>query len=332
MNAWIGFLTRYLVTAAAGTALILVLAPRPKAVQPSHASGDAAVEEPLSAAQAHAALQLADDSRHFVELADLDLPSKEDRPSPSAPVQEVRAAPASPPTTEPAASEPAASEPAVSEPAVSEPPAPNGSRWGVVSKAKTAYYSSSGSFLGHLAPGALLDVVEIKQNKSELLAFCRADDGPVNTLLIVKADHLDMYTGSLQTMNYEMKSLHAERARVKIELDTREQQRKNELRGDNPFAPAFRKARTEYADFWQKVQDLQAGRDRSLGADRSHYANELRKLKGRDITVRTNYDRAKEKYDEWNLGHPTAALPESEPDPLAEELKRIEAQIQSLAG
>jgi hypothetical protein len=71
----------------------------------------------------------------------------------------------------------------------------------------------------------------------------------------------------------------------------------------NPYEAEYRKAAQAYEAFWKTVRALEAEHAGAEGARRMELADELRLLKGPDITVRKEYEDARERYQAWEKQH-----------------------------
>lgn len=309
MSAWQSFLLRYLLVAVIGTALIIVLIPR---IQGSpHSSLVKAVV---------ARLQQDSPGPDPLRPGHSIVPSIKKAVTPGFEAARRDLRQVAPPAAQ------------LPQPTPDPPPAPEqgGERWAVVFRASAPYYSTTGKFLGHATPGALLQVEAVKQNRSELLAVCKSASDPTAEPILIPAKSLDMYAGDLDNLDAQVKQLYVQRAQLQGEIDTRRRQRETEVRTENPHAAKYVSIRNEYRAFWNKVKDLQAKRDGAEGAAHMGYADELRLLKGRDITVRQAYQEAKQKYVEWNERHPRTGGNDPQTRRLAAAVARIEEQIAQL--
>jgi len=309
MSAWQGFLLRYLLVALIGTALIVVLIPR---IQGS--------PHPSLVKAVVARLQQDNPGPNPLRAGHNVAPSIKKAVTPAFQAARRNLRQVAPPAAQ-------LPQPTPDPPRAREQ---GGERWAVVVRASAPYYSTTGKFLGHATPGALLQVEAVKRNRSELLAVCKFASDPTAEPILIPAKSLDMYAGDLDNLNGRVKQLYVQRAQLQGEIDTRRRQRETEVRTENPHAAKYISIRNEYRAFWNKVKVLQAKRDGAEGAAHMRYADELRLLKGRDITVRQAYQEAKQKYVAWNERHPRTGGDDPQTRRLVAAVARIEEQIAQL--
>ncbi len=300
MNVWASFIFRYLLLGLLGTALIILLVP------------------------------MYQESSLTVEDLTVMIPEKirtvmPDRVSPPA---------AAPDTVAPAAAAP----PRRTTPRVTPAPAArasrpppstdvSGARWGIVTMARTSYYSSKGKFMGHLPPGSLVDIVDIKRNNDDWLALCKSPENPAGATVLVSAGHLEIYDGRVTALDRKLKALYVQRAQLKVEIETRRREARTAVRADNPHARIYASARKAHRAYWDKVEDLTAKRDASTGEAQMRYSNELRTMKGDDIRLGQAYESARDQYQAWNAAHPRPATDDEQTTRLVVELTRIEGRL-----
>lgn len=182
MNAWVRFLIRYSLTGAIGAGLIIVLVPF---VRDSSSGTDietAVTDIKTRTLDLREALAMAAEEMQPIASGPVGRQEPNEKTIDDGVPAGVAAEPYSPPVKE--------------EPPPAQPPATalrENPRWGVVSEPNVSYYSKKGSFQGHLPSGELLDVLDIRQNKSEMLAVCRPVSGRNHPVILVKAEKIDIY-------------------------------------------------------------------------------------------------------------------------------------------
>ncbi|MFC1496848.1 hypothetical protein ACFLS1_00055 [Verrucomicrobiota bacterium] len=174
-------------------------------------------------------------------------------------------------------------------------------KWGVVKSSGANAYNESYKFLRKIAPGTLVEVSETKTVSKENLALCSVHHN--NRLvpnIYIRAENLDLRSGSLDTANPEEKKLRSDQSKVAAQLRTLLKEQQAFIKSNNPYAEEYETSKKTYNEFWKKTEILQKKRDSSTGAERIEIADELRRMKGKNIKLVDDFKSAKKKYSDWN--------------------------------
>ena len=239
--------------------------------------------------------------------------------------------------SEPAKSVPAGI-PAVSatESTPSPPPPQSGpqtqaAQWAVVIRSDAPVYSTAGKFQRRIAAGTLATVDDVQRTKSGEFAICRLEAQPLRSdPVLLRTSEIEILAGDLSTVGRREKELWAEKARLLARIAEAAEAAKGAIRADNPYAVEYTNKKKAYTQYWKRVKELQALRDKAADADHMMYEDELRSMKGRDILVGTAYEGIKRQYERWNRENPLPPAETAQSTGFDEHLARIEQELAAL--
>lgn len=207
-------------------------------------------------------------------------------------------------------------------------------QWGVITAAKAGVYTKKGKRIGDMQAGDIIEVIDVVSTKAGTLAVSEIPDEHGNVQeLVIKLSNLQLRPGGLATANPEEVDLRVARGKLLARMDTRRAEIHAARKSRNPHAPEYERQKKKYNDFWDRVKDLQARRDKATGASHVKYADELRQMKGQDVELANKYNAIKEKYKAWmdaNKGHGDDEITDRVLSGLMEELAELEIEISSL--
>jgi len=207
-------------------------------------------------------------------------------------------------------------------------------QWGVITTAKAGVYTKKGKRVGDMHAGDIVEVIDVVSTKAGSLAVSEIPDEHGNVQeLVIKLANLQLRPGGLATANREEVDLRVARGKLLARMDARRAEIHAARKSRNPYAPEYERQKKRYNDFWEKVKDLQARRDKATGANHIKYADELRKMKGQDIELANTYNAIKKKYKAWmdaNKGHGDDEITDQVLSGLMEELAELEMEISRL--
>jgi hypothetical protein len=207
-------------------------------------------------------------------------------------------------------------------------------RWGVVKVPEAKVYDKRGRFLAHVAAGTTLDISAVIKADAGLFALASviSSSNTYEEALVATKD-LDIMAGALDAVRERERDLRCAKARVMAELAQRQGNDAKYLRKDNPVAGEYARVRQQYVDYLKNARALKAKREAAQGAERMRIEDQLRVLKSDDVRLGMAYQKAKQKFDDWNNAHPEpTGLEKEEVDELREQVTRIQNELDGLVA
>ncbi len=327
------FWLTYLLTAAAGTALIHWGSPslaahadtvRRLAGKPPRA----AVAAPRAAVAAPRAPTPAA-ALPVVRMPE-DVAAQAQAPQPVPPAAEPETEPP-PPAAEAAAETSAAAPQAVGAPPLYTPPPPDpaAASWGVVLH-RAPHSGVKGNPLGPLPVGTVVEIQELLPTAEGDMAVCVIDDGgqwkgPV----MIGLNHLVRFEGPLTDAPPEAVDLLYRYYRLRERIDARREAHRQRTASANPHAAAHARAVADQRAFDERVRRLTAQRDAASGPRRSQLIDQLHGMQAEGTRLRLNVEEARAKRDAWARENPQPANGPGDPEleGWIEELRRLEPEV-----
>jgi tetratricopeptide (TPR) repeat protein len=202
-------------------------------------------------------------------------------------------------------------------------------RWAVVKRPEIRAYDMKGMSVASFKSGSIVEISEIRKAADGELAVCRVVDPPFATSPVyMRVVDLNVVNGIYASVSEEEKTLRIRESTLMADIMRLTASLAESHDKDNPHAAEYQRARARYDAFWKKVNELSAKRDNSTGGERMRAIEELREMKGEDITVGKALEAAKKKCDEWTKSHPA-----QETSPAIESIKADLANVrQQLAA
>ena len=198
-------------------------------------------------------------------------------------------------------------------------------RWGVVTKPNAPIYSLQGEFLLAAEAGTLLDVLDVRDTSEGKLAIVNAVDHSGLSNVLVHVENASLRPGSLEQASAREKKLRSDHARITQRIADRKAELARQSRERNPHARSFEQARDAYLGFARRAQELTEKRDNASGARRMEYADELRRMLAERGPLRSEYEDAKRRFEEWE-----ASAGDEDPAVHDDKLAMLRSRQQSL--
>lgn len=197
--------------------------------------------------------------------------------------------------------------------------------WGVIWTQNTPYYDNKGKYLGDLKAGSIIDVIKIVDTDKG--TFVAGMIEGIKSPVVVRLENINLLPGKLNRVLPERKELRVKEAEILAKI--REMQ-KDSLNPLNPYAAEYNSARKAYLNLIKKVEDLMDKYNKSEGATRIKYGDELRKIKvsGELNRIEKEYLEKRKKYEEWQAANPEKLSPVYKEYQL--ELNKIRKRIAEL--
>ena len=187
--------------------------------------------------------------------------------------------------------------------------------WAVVKSSDSRLYSHKGVFLGRLDPGSCVEVSSLETTQLGRVAVCSPVDGKhQGDVCVVFVADLLLRRGKFADRSSEEYDTVRRMAGIMADLERISLNREKIVASHNPHAAEYTRVKAEYTAFWREVKSLQSRRDNTTGAERIRCADELRRMKGEDLTLGRRFEKCSTKYEEWqsaNLKNPEY-LPDTE--------------------
>ncbi len=184
--------------------------------------------------------------------------------------------------------------------------------WGVVKRKNTPSFNSSGKFLRSLQPGTVVDIVESKKTKSGIIKVCNmVYNGKSITNILIQSVNLQLKSGSFKNTSKDDRAKMSRMGKIIFQLAQLKKIEREETLKRNPLAKQYSAVKTKHRAYWAKVMDLQKERDRTTGNEQLKHYDELRRMKGMDITIGLELEKISKKYEAWNSRNPPPPSPKA---------------------
>ncbi len=202
-------------------------------------------------------------------------------------------------------------------------------QWGVVTVPGAVVLNHGGQSIGKLPAGAVVIVQEIRTASQGTYAICSRvwTNGPAfKPPFYVQARELALTPGKPETADPERIRLVSRRAQIRIRIAALRQTQSATINTANPHAKAYEAARTAYNRFRKKAETLNKQFDDATGDERMKLHDQLRQLKLEQVGIEQQYQKARKPYAAWQAGNAPAASPS---DPRVQEMEKELNQVES---
>lgn len=206
--------------------------------------------------------------------------------------------------------------------------------WGIVvtnSYFYTADLKRTGIMVGGTVVAKKRSVLDNKTDLGMMAECCYLKEDRhwvYEPVWVCEAD-LVMFDGTYEKAPVKQRDILVQYCRLMGRYEEGKAQLMRELLKRNPHFAAYQQAAKTYRDFVRKAKAMTAEYKKSEGAQREKMGDELRRMKGQEVTLKKQYEEIKPKYEEWKEVNITS-LEKTGRLPKTPELQKLEKQIEAL--
>lgn len=174
-------------------------------------------------------------------------------------------------------------------------------KWAIVKVNEASVYNQAGKHLRKMTGGTFVEVNDLKKTRAGTLAVCAVSRGGKKVSgFLMRVRDLHIRTGRLSDVSEDDKAAYVRETQLTVRIASLKARLLSAASKNNPFTRKYAATKSKYNKYWKKVEKLKQQRDSTTGDEHMKYADELRKMKGEDIVIGTEYENAKKKFADWN--------------------------------